>query len=108
MTFSSSRTFPGKEYETSGRRASDVNLRSGRPTRLPPPVAGYAERLPPQHRAVLDGILSAAAVGSPDTVRGRLQALRARTDADELIVTSQIYDHAARLRSFEIAAGLQI
>jgi luciferase family oxidoreductase group 1 len=85
-----------------------VNLRSGRPTRLPPPVAGYAERLPPQHRAVLDGILSAAAVGSPDTVRGRLRALRARTDADELIVTSQIYDHAARLRSFEIAAGLQI
>jgi luciferase family oxidoreductase group 1 len=85
-----------------------VNLRSGRPTRLPPPLAGYAERLPPQHRALLDGILSAAAIGSPDTVRGRLQALRARTDADELIVTSQIYDHAARLRSFEIAAGLQI
>jgi luciferase family oxidoreductase group 1 len=85
-----------------------VNLRSGRPTRLPPPVPGYGERLPPQHRALLDGILAVAAVGSPDTVRARLQALRARTDADELIVTSQIHDHAARLRSFELAAGLDI
>jgi luciferase family oxidoreductase group 1 len=85
-----------------------VNLRSGRPTRLPPPVPGYAERLPPQQLALLDGILACAAIGSPHTVRGRLEALRARTDADELILTSQIYDHAARLRSFEIAAGLGI
>jgi len=83
-----------------------VNLRSGRPTRLPPPAPGYAQRLAPQAAALLDGILACAAVGSPDTVRGRLEALRARTDADELILTAQIYDHAARLRSFELAAAL--
>jgi luciferase family oxidoreductase group 1 len=85
-----------------------VNLRGGRPTQLPPPVPGYAEQLPPQQAALLDGILACSAVGSPETVRSRLRALRARTDADELILTSQIHDHAARLRSFEIAAGLQI
>ena len=83
-----------------------VNLRSGRPTRLPPPAPGYAQRLAPQAAALLDGILACAAVGSPDTVRGRLEALRARTGADELILTAQIYDHAARLRSFELAAAL--
>jgi luciferase family oxidoreductase group 1 len=85
-----------------------VNLRSGRPTRLPPPVPGYGDRLSPPQRALLDGILACAAVGSPETVRGRLASLGARTGADELILTSQIYDHAARLRSFEIASGLGI
>ena len=81
-----------------------VNLRSGHPTRLPPPMPGFAERLTPQQSALLEGILACAAVGSPETVRRRLESLIARTDADELILTSQIYDHAARLRSFEIAA----
>ena len=85
-----------------------VNLRSGHPTRLPPPVPGFAERLTPPQADLLDGILASAAVGSPETVRRRLESLIARTQADELILTSQIYDHAARLRSFEIAAGLQI
>jgi len=83
-----------------------VNLRSGHPTRLPPPVPGFAERLTAQQAALLEGILACAAVGSPDTVRGRLESLSARSQADELILTSQIYDHAARLRSFEIAARL--
>ena len=81
-----------------------VNLRSGHPTRLPPPLAGFAERFTPQQAALLEGILACAAVGSPDTVRHRLEGLIARTQADELILTSQIYDHSARLRSFEIAA----
>jgi luciferase family oxidoreductase group 1 len=82
-----------------------VNLRSGHPTALPPPVEGYAERLSPQQAAMLDDVLACAAIGSPETVTRRLQALIARTGADELILTSQIYDHAARVRSFEIAAA---
>ena len=83
-----------------------VNLRSGNPTRLLPPLPGFAERLTAQQSALLDGILACAAIGSPATVRGRLESLIARTDADELILTSQIYNHAARLRSFELAAQL--
>jgi alkanesulfonate monooxygenase SsuD/methylene tetrahydromethanopterin reductase-like flavin-dependent oxidoreductase (luciferase family) len=47
-----------------------------------------------------------AAVGSIATVRGRLQQILAETAADEMILTGQIYDHAARLRSFEIAADI--
>ena len=51
--------------------------------------------------------LSSSAVGSPETVRRGLEAFIARTGADELIITSQIFDHAARLRSYEITAALR-
>src|ERR1700719_3107018 len=46
-----------------------VNLRSGRPGQLPPPVEGYANQLPPDAGAMLDEVLSASAIGSPQTVR---------------------------------------
>lgn len=84
-----------------------VNLRSGRPAPLPPPAADFAACLNPEQAAMLDDVLACAAIGAPDTVLRRLQELVSRTCADELILTSQIYDHRARLRSFEIAAGLR-
>jgi luciferase family oxidoreductase group 1 len=84
-----------------------ANLRSGRPARLPPPLPGYRDKLGPAERALLDNVLSCAAIGAPDTVRRELQAFIARTAADELMITSQIFDHAARLRSYEIAAQVR-
>src|SRR3954464_8442643 len=83
-----------------------VNLRRGTPGRLPPPVAGFEEGLTPAERALIAQALSSTAVGSPETVRRGIEAFIARTRADELIVTSQIFDHAARLKSFEITAAL--
>jgi luciferase family oxidoreductase group 1 len=83
-----------------------VNLRSGRPTRLQPPVAGYLESLGPQERAMLDQVLSCSAIGSRDTVDAQLRAFIARTGADELMITSQVFDHAARLHSYEITAAI--
>jgi luciferase family oxidoreductase group 1 len=82
-----------------------VNLRTGRPSKLPPPVPGYLEALPPQARAMLDGVLSCSAIGSPATVAGAMQAFIERTEADELMVTCQVFDHQARLRSYELAMG---
>src|SRR5690606_23020416 len=79
-----------------------VNLRTGRPGKLPPPRAGFAGEIEPAARAMLDNALSCAIVGSPDTVREGLMAFVARTGADELMVTAQIHDHAARVRSYEI------
>ena len=81
-----------------------VNLRTGNPGQLPPPVEGYGERLDPQAAGMLAHALSCAAVGDRDVVRAGLEAFIARTQADEVIVTAQIFDHQARLRSFEIAA----
>jgi luciferase family oxidoreductase group 1 len=81
-----------------------VNLRTGRPGRLPPPRAGYAEALEPAHRAILEGVLSQAVVGGPTTVRRGLTAFAEAHGADELILTTQMFDHKKRVRSFEIAA----
>lgn len=83
-----------------------VNLRSGHPGRLPPPVEGYLEALPPPARAMLDQVLACTAVGAPGTVADQIRAFIARTGADELILTGNMFDHAARLHSLEIAAGL--
>ena len=80
-----------------------VNLRSGRPSRLQPPVAGYRENLGHAEQALLNSVLASSAIGSPETVRRAMEAFVTRTGADELIITSQIFDHAKRLRSFEIA-----
>ncbi|WP_029415157.1 LLM class flavin-dependent oxidoreductase [Brevundimonas bacteroides] len=81
-----------------------VNLRTGRPGKLPPPQEGYAERLDPAARAMIDQALSCSAVGGPATVRDQVRAFIDRTGADELMITSQIWDHAARVRSLEILA----
>ena len=83
-----------------------VNLRSGRPIQLPPPLEGYENHLPPPARAMLAEVLTCAAIGSPQTVRNALAAFIERTKADELMITAQIFDHSARLRSYEIAADL--
>ena len=81
-----------------------INLRSGRPGKLPPPVDDMDARLDPRARMMLDSALSCSVIGGPATVRRDLQAFITRTGADELMVTAQIFDHAARRRSFEILA----
>jgi alkanesulfonate monooxygenase SsuD/methylene tetrahydromethanopterin reductase-like flavin-dependent oxidoreductase (luciferase family) len=81
-----------------------VALRSGRPGRLPPPREGFATDLDAGARAMLEHALACAVVGSPDTVRKGLHAFVSRTGADELMVTAQVFDHAARKRSFTLAA----
>jgi alkanesulfonate monooxygenase SsuD/methylene tetrahydromethanopterin reductase-like flavin-dependent oxidoreductase (luciferase family) len=84
-----------------------LNLRTGRPGKLPPPVEPDDARLAdPRARAMLDNALACSVVGGPETVRRGLAEFIARTRPDELMVTAQIHDHAARRRSFEILAGL--
>jgi luciferase family oxidoreductase group 1 len=83
-----------------------VNLRSGHPKRLQPPMEGYLNHIGPQERALLDQVLSCAAIGSRDPVKRILKDFIEQTGADELMITSQIFDHNARLRSYEITADL--
>jgi len=84
-----------------------VNLRTGRPTKLKPPVSGYLEALDLPERMMLDSVLSCSAIGSRVTVAHQLRAFIEKTKPDELMITSQIYDHAARLRAYEITADIQ-
>ena len=82
-----------------------VALRTGNPGRLKPPLKGYLQSLPYAQRALLDQLLSCSAIGSTATVKAAVEHFVGRTGADELMVTSQIFDHEARLRSYEILAG---
>ncbi|HET8597384.1 MAG TPA: LLM class flavin-dependent oxidoreductase [Castellaniella sp.] len=93
-------------FLASSWQQSFVNLRTGRPGRLPAPVEGYVDGLPPAARELLDHVLSCAAVGGPQAVAQQTRAFIARTGADELMVTCNMHDHAARLRSYEILAQL--
>jgi len=84
-----------------------VALRSGRPGQLPPPVPGYYENVGPAERALLDGVLACTAIGSPPAVRDKMAAFIERTGADELMITSTMFDHRHRLRSYELTAGVR-
>jgi luciferase family oxidoreductase group 1 len=88
----------------SSLQQSSLNNRTGRPGRVPPPVADFEAKLDPYARAILGDTLGAAIVGAPDTVRRGLEDFAEHTGADELMVTANIFDHAKRKRSFEIIA----
>ena len=95
------------QFLASSMQQAFVNLRSGQPKPLQAPREGYLDSLAPQQRDVLDEVLSCAAIGSPDTVQRAVQDFIAQTGADELMITSMIFDHTARLRSYQITAELR-
>ena len=80
-----------------------ANLRTGRPGKMPAPVKGL--QLDPLIEAGIAQALACSVVGGPDTVRAGVKAFAERWGADELIVTSSIFDHAKRKRSLEITAA---
>jgi luciferase family oxidoreductase group 1 len=80
-----------------------VRLRTGNPGKLQPPVPGYFDSLPPQAQAMLADVLSVSSIGTQADVERDLAAFLRRTQADEVILTGQIFEPAARKRSFAIA-----
>ena len=93
----------GASLRTSMQQAF-ARLRTGRPGKLPAPVDDIDAAIGPEMRRAVDHALRVSAVGAPATVGAQLEALVERHRPDELILTGQIHDHAARLRSFAIAA----
>jgi luciferase family oxidoreductase group 1 len=92
------------EYLASSMQQSFVAIRTGEPIRMPPPIRNYREQLGAHGAMILDQVLSASAIGGPAKVAREIAAFVRRTGADELILVSSMYDHAARKRSLEIAA----
>ena len=90
---------------SSGRQAF-MNLRAGTPTQLPPPSREWEKEVIPFDVTTLATTASVSLVGSPATVKSGLDAFTSRMQPDEVIVVAHIYDHAARLRSYEIVAGM--
>lgn len=84
-----------------------INLRRNQPGQLPSAVETMDDRWSEFERAGVEHALRYSAVGSHETVRGWLESFIVETQADEIMVTAQIFDHSARLRSFEILAGVR-
>jgi luciferase family oxidoreductase group 1 len=83
-----------------------MNLRRGRPGLLPPPVETIEGLGSEYERASVEHALRYSIAGSTESVRHRLKSFISETGADELMITAQVFDHQARLRSFEIVAEI--
>jgi luciferase family oxidoreductase group 1 len=83
---------------------SFVNLRRGVPGKLPPPIADFESKLSDAEQGMLKEMSRCAAVGTVDMVETQIREFLAETGADELIVVCSIFDHAARLKSYELTA----
>ena len=92
------------DYLASSTYQRVLGILTGDRRRLLPPIENYTARLQPQERAAIGDFLAAAVIGGPDTVRAGLAHLTEATGADELMLVSDVYDPALRLRSMDIAA----
>jgi len=84
-----------------------LNLIRGMPGLLSEPVENIESLWAPHEKAYIERALACTFAGSPATIRDALRGLIEQTAADEIIVTAQISDHAARLRSYELLAGVR-
>lgn len=87
---------------STSQRLAHIQLRRGAPIQLPPPVDPSEIKADPREEHEINATLRASIVGTRGTVAAQLDSLLEETLADELMVHSMIYDHAARLRSYEI------
>jgi len=85
-------------------RLSFLRLRSGRPSTLPSPEEADAFEYSPEQLEFVETWTASHVVGSPQTVAAKLRELLARTGANELMLTTNVFEHADRLRSYELVA----
>jgi luciferase family oxidoreductase group 1 len=83
-----------------------ANIFRGTRGRLPPPIADIETYWTPEEKAQASAMLACSVAGSPESVRRGLLGFIDETGVDEIIIASAIYDHAARLRSYEIVADV--
>jgi luciferase family oxidoreductase group 1 len=83
-----------------------TNLARGRPGRQKPPIKDIEEYWSPAEKLRASHMLKYSVVGAPETVREGLRQLVSTTQADEMMIVSNVYDHAKRIRSYEIVASL--
>jgi luciferase family oxidoreductase group 1 len=86
---------------------SFLNLVRGKPGKLQPPVENMDEIWTAQEKALVESRTGGSIIGSAATVRRELKRVLDETKADELMINAMIYDHAARLRAYEIIADVR-
>ncbi len=95
-------------YHFTSAQQSFVRLRRGEKGQMPKPVADMNTIWSPAEKAMVDGALSVSFIGSVETVKPKLAAFIDTYQPDELIVTANVYDQVARLRSLELTASLNL
>ena len=83
---------------------SFVNLRRGAPGKLPPPIDNFEATLSAPEQQMLNQMSRCAAVGTADMIEDQVRGFLQETGADELIIVCSIFDHQARLHSYELTA----
>nr|WP_245855927.1 LLM class flavin-dependent oxidoreductase [Paenibacillus rigui] len=105
LTVMAAETVEEARYLSTSEAQQVLGLLRGKPSELHPPVESMDSLWNEQEKALISKQLDFGIIGDRNTIRERLPAILAATKADELIVTNHIYDHQARLRSFEIFAN---
>lgn len=95
------------EFLATSQHQSFLNLVRGKPGKLQPPVKNMDEIWNEREKALVESRTGGSIIGSRETVKAGLDRILRATDADELIINAMIYDHAARLRSYEIIAEIR-
>jgi len=95
------------KYLFTSQQQQFINLRRGSPGRVPRPVESMEGIWQPHEKAGLEHTFRYALVGSPATVRAKVDGFVAETGIDELIVSAPVWDVEARLRTFELLAGIR-
>ncbi|WP_430667099.1 LLM class flavin-dependent oxidoreductase [Fictibacillus enclensis] len=91
-------------YLATSMQQQFLNLVRGIPSKLKPPVQSMEGIWSPYEKASIDQQLRTTMIGTPETVKAKLQAFLDETQADEMIINAQIFDHQDRLRSYEIVS----
>ena len=89
------------------QQQSFINLRRGRPGLIPPPIDDIEAYWTAPEKLMVERALACATVGDPGTVKDGIAAFIARHRPDELMLTANVFEHAARRRSFELAAAVR-
>ena len=87
------------------QQQSFIKLRRGRPGLIPPPIDDIETYWTPPEKLMVERALACAVVGDAATVKDGIAAFIARHRPDELMLTANIFEHAARRHSFEMAAA---
>ena len=91
-------------FLASSGRESFTKLRSGMPIQLPPPSQEFEKQVVAFGQIPLEDVMSVAMVGSAATIAESLRRFEEMTRPDELMIVSQIYEHAKRVKSYELIA----
>ena len=104
--FAADTTDEAKRLATS-QHQSFLNLIRGKPGKIQPPVDDMDAIWTPQEKAMVESRVGGSVIGDRESVREQMEAFAERTMADELMINAIIYDHNARIRSYEIVAEIK-